>query len=90
MELSRLAGSLMLPARSPLLAHKLDEPPGPVIVLQIAQVRITGQQVLVNDDVMLAVHAVAAHYVVGIDHAGCEIFQAGIMKFVCADFHRSR
>lgn len=80
----------MFPGRSPLPTHELDEPRGPVVVLQIAQVRITSQQVLVDDAVMLAVHPVAAHHVVGVNRTGREILQTGIMKLMRADFRRSR
>jgi len=48
-----------------MLPHEFDKPPCPVIVIQIAQVGVAGQQILVDDAVVVAVNAAAAPYLVG-------------------------
>ncbi len=46
-------------------AHEIDEPPGPGVTLNVAQMCVAGQKILVDDAVMPAIDTVAPQDAVG-------------------------
>ena len=69
-----------------MLPREFDKPSCPVIVIQIAQMGVAGQQVLVDDAIVPAVNAAAAPHLVGEYRVRRQVFHAGIMEFMRKDY----
>lgn len=63
----------------------LNETPCPVMPLDIAQVGITGQNVLVDNAVLFTIDTMPAMHTVGKLQGRIDLLQVRIVEFVCRD-----
>src|SRR4030067_256087 len=74
--------------RGPVTPDELDKSGSPVVVVDVAHVRVAGQYVAVHDAIVPAIDAGAAGHVVGVYKIAGPVLKCRIMEFMGANINR--